>query len=179
VRVRAAAALLAAALAVTAVLVGSGRSPHGPPVPVVVAARDLPAGHELAPDDLVRRRWPRDLVPDGAAAQVGAGGTLLGPVPAGTPVAPSMIADAGVAGMVGDGFAVVGLPVSLLPPESLGASLDLVAPGPDGTPRVLTRAARVLTSDEQHAWLEVVEEDAAEVASAGRAEALVVVLRAP
>jgi hypothetical protein len=178
VRVRALAAALAVALAVGVVALGAGRSAYGPPVTVTVAARDLAAGHELGPGDVTTRRWPRDLAPDGAT-RLEPAGTLLGPVPRGTPIGPAMVADGGVAALVDEGFAAVGLPASLLPPQSLGASLDLVATGPDGAARVLTQDARVLTADEQHVWVEVRARDAAEVASAGRTEALVAVLHAP
>jgi hypothetical protein len=178
VRLRALATVVAVALAVGLVALGAGRSAHGPPVTVTVAAQDLPAGHELGPEDVTTRRWPRDLAPEGAT-RLEPTGTLLGPVPRGTPIGPAMIADGGVAALVADGSAAVGLPISLLPPQSLGARLDLVATGPDGAARVLTRDARVLASDEQHLWVEVRAEDAAEVASAGRTESLVAVLHAP
>jgi hypothetical protein len=178
VRVRALVGVLASALAVGLLALGAGRSAYGPPVTVTVAAEDLPAGHELGPGDVTTRRWPRDLAPEGAIRAAPAG-TLLGPVPRGTPIGSSMVADGGVAAMVDEGFAAVGLPASLLPAQSLGARLDLVATGPDGAARVLTHAARVLTSDEQHVWVEVRAGDAAEVASAGRAESLVAVLHAP
>lgn len=41
---------------------------HAPTVPVVVAARALPAGHVLAPRDLAVAHWPPGLRPAGAAA---------------------------------------------------------------------------------------------------------------
>jgi hypothetical protein len=175
-RARAVAWILTAALVATILLMDLGRAPHGPLVPVAVAARDLPAGHALGPGDLEERPWPRDLVPPGAGVEVA--GTLRGPVPEGTPLGPTMVTDGGVAAMVADGFAAVSLAASLMPPESLGARLDLVASTPHGT-RVLTRAARVLTADEHHVWVEVRAGDAAEVASAARGDALVAVVHAP
>jgi pilus assembly protein CpaB len=163
---------------VIVVLLDLGGSPHGPPVPVAVAADDLPAGHRLGPDDLVRRRWPRDLAPaDGV--EVGTAGTLLGPVTEGAPVAAAMVADGGLAALAADGHAVVSLPAELLPGPGAGARLDLVAPDVHGGTRVLATHVRVLAADEVHVHVEVPATDAAEVAAAGRREALIGVLRAP
>lgn len=173
--------VLAGALAAMSVLalltVETGRSPHGPDVPVLVAARDLPAGHALGPDDLVGRPWPRDLLPEEAGTTPT--GTLTGPVPAGMPVTPSMVADGGVAALVEEGAAAVALPAETLSEDSLGARVDLVAPGGDGATRVVTRDARVLHFDDHRVWVEVAATDAAEVASAGRGDGLVAVLHAP
>ena len=65
--------------------VALARTPQGGPlVPVVVAARALPAGRELQPEDLLEQRRPRAYAPSGsesAAALVGR--RLSGPVAAG------------------------------------------------------------------------------------------------
>jgi pilus assembly protein CpaB len=178
VRVRTLAVAAAGILLAVVVLADLGRSPHGPPVAVTVAAGDLPAGHRLGPGDLVRRRWPRDLAPaDGVGTDTS--GTLLGPVSEGAPVTTAMVGDGGLAALAADGHAVVSLPAGLLPGPGPGARLDLIAPDVHGGTRVLATHVRVLTTDETHVHVEVHAADAAEVAAAGRREDLVAVLRAP
>ncbi|MGF1648368.1 MAG: SAF domain-containing protein [Kineosporiaceae bacterium] len=70
------AALLAAAAAWTATsAVVSVAAPAT--VPVVVAARDLPAGTVLGPDDVHETAWPRTLAPDRAAGRAAVVGAAL------------------------------------------------------------------------------------------------------
>lgn len=66
---------VAAAVALAPGLVAGG-DPAGPVVPVLVATRDLPAGHAIAEGDLRSRTAPADLVPAGAAPDV-ADGTVV------------------------------------------------------------------------------------------------------
>ena len=87
---------VAAALSVgvAAWLVLGAALPHPPEagIPVIVAARDLPAGLRLGPGDTQVRRWPAELVPTGAlradvtgsgAGSGGSGGsTAAGPIDA-------------------------------------------------------------------------------------------------
>lgn len=76
--------LLSAGLIAGAVASGlSAVAPAAPATaPVLVAARDLPAGTTLAPDDLVAAAVPREQVPSGALADevAAAGQVLAGPV---------------------------------------------------------------------------------------------------
>lgn len=67
-RGRFAAAGLCLLLAVVAALGAARPRPQAPAhlVPVVVAARTLPAGHPLGSRDLTVRRWPVELRPSGA-----------------------------------------------------------------------------------------------------------------
>jgi pilus assembly protein CpaB len=60
----------------------------GAPVPVVAAARDLPAGSELGPDDLTVLQVPERFAPRDAASEPGQviGLSTAGPVAAGSPV---------------------------------------------------------------------------------------------
>ncbi|WP_210502937.1 SAF domain-containing protein [Nocardioides xinjiangensis] len=73
--------LIAATLAAAAVFSALRTLAPPPPdtVDVLVAARDLPAGSLLGDDDLVRRAWPAELAPPGAA-DVAAGRVLAGAV---------------------------------------------------------------------------------------------------
>ncbi|HEY7717210.1 MAG TPA: SAF domain-containing protein [Pedococcus sp.] len=80
--------LLAAGLAAGAVLgcLAVARAPEGGPrVSVVVAARGLPAGHEVAAGDLVVTSRPADYAPSGAPSSAASlvGRRLAGPVTAG------------------------------------------------------------------------------------------------
>lgn len=79
--------LLAGLLTAAAVVAGlRAVSPPDPPrVLLTVAARDLPAGAELAAGDLVAVEVPPDGVPDGAAADP-LGETLAAPVRRGEPI---------------------------------------------------------------------------------------------
>src|SRR5579884_793336 len=65
---------------------GTARKPAaaGPTAPVVVAARDLPAGATLTAKDLNIARWPTRLRPSGARDRLGAlvGQRLAGAVTA-------------------------------------------------------------------------------------------------
>lgn len=79
---------LSAVLAGTAVIgtVAVARTPPaGAPLPVAVAARDLPAGHPLAPGDVQEVSRPAALVPRHAAGRAAdvVGRVLAGPVSAG------------------------------------------------------------------------------------------------
>ena len=69
----------------------------GPLVPVLVAARDVPADHRLAAGDLLVRRVPARYLPPDALADPGplAGARTAVPLPAGTYVTPVVLGDAG------------------------------------------------------------------------------------
>jgi len=79
--------LLAALLTAVAVAAGLHAVAAPPPatVSVVVAARDLPAGAELGPDDLVTAAFAPDSTPDDVVADP-AGRTLAAPLRRGEPV---------------------------------------------------------------------------------------------
>jgi Flp pilus assembly protein CpaB len=139
---------LAALLVAVAVLAGL-QATAGPPPPatrVLVAARDLPAGTTLGPDDLARRDVPSDLVPAGLVADA-TGRTLATPVRAGEPVTDVRLLGRSLLAAYPDLVAVpVRLPdpvaVSLLEP---GALIDLFATDPQGGgSRLLVAGARVL-----------------------------------
>ena len=78
---------VAAALAALAVATGlqALRPARPPTTAVLVAARDLPAGHRLTAADLARRDWSRPDVPSGLLARP-QGRVLLAPIRRGEPV---------------------------------------------------------------------------------------------
>lgn len=86
---------MAVCCAVGAVLaLAAGLRPPAPhTVPVVVAARDLPAGAQLDPGALDVRQVPAGLVPPGAHAEVHAvtGAVVVGPMLAGEAVTASRL----------------------------------------------------------------------------------------
>ncbi|WP_433180861.1 SAF domain-containing protein [Actinoallomurus sp. CA-150999] len=78
--------LIAAGLAAGAAAFGlAAARPHPRGVPVLVAARDLPAGATLGAADVGVRALPARAVPDGAVRQA-AGRTLTGPIRRGEPL---------------------------------------------------------------------------------------------
>lgn len=115
--------------------------------PVVVAARDLPAGTTIAAQDLRVARVPGALGLDGvlddAAALVGESTAV--PVPAGLPVVPGLLATGDVAGPEGTVVAAVRLAdpavAALLAP---GTRVDLVAATPESAGVVVASRALVL-----------------------------------
>lgn len=139
--------LLAAVCAAVAVVAGvrATTAPPPPEVPVLTAARDLPAGAVLDADDLVEVGYTPGTPPAGrppsAAALVGE--VLAAPLRAGEPVTDVRLVGAGLAAVEPGLVAVpVRLPdaaaVALL--ES-GDRIDLVATDPEG------RGSRVLLTD--------------------------------
>ena len=131
----------AAAAAVHAVA-----APPAPTVEVLVAAHDLPAGHELAEDDLVLLGLPPDAVPEGVLRTV-VGETLASPVRAGEPITDVRLVGSGLAAAHPD---LATLPVRL--PDAGQAALldpgdriDLLATDPQaGGSRVVAAGAVVL-----------------------------------
>lgn len=125
--------------------VALARTPEGGPlVPVVVAARDLPAGRELAPADLLEQRRPRAYAPTGsesAAALVGR--RLSGAVAAGEVLTNPRVAGAGL--LVGRPADEVAVHVPLADPGAVamvraGDRVDVLA----GTGETVAASALVL-----------------------------------
>jgi Flp pilus assembly protein CpaB len=170
----------AAVLVAPAVLwsVAAGGSEWGDPVDVVVATRQLPAGHDLVAGDLAMTRRPEALVPDGAAATA-AEGTLVGVLPKGAVLTEAHLGDGGHGALVAAGRVAVAFPLDLLPEHTVGAVLDLVGTDGQGGARTLATAARVLAADEHHLWVEVDRADAAVVAAAARDGSAAAVVHPP
>jgi Flp pilus assembly protein CpaB len=115
---------------------------------VVVAVRELPAGHRVEPGDVRRRSWPTALVPSGALSSLDDGVVVAAPVMAGEPVVRSRLgrAQAGpVAAALAPGRRAVALPVGDAPPPvAVGDQVDLVAAGSAATAQVVARDASVV-----------------------------------
>lgn len=126
---------LAAALAGIAVATGiqSVAAPPPPRVPLLVAARDLPAGIVLASDDLTEVALSPDVVPDAVAAAP-VGRVLAAPLRRGEAVTDVRLVGPGLVEGYPD---VTAVPVRLPDPAMVdllrvGDRVDLVATDPQG-----------------------------------------------
>jgi Flp pilus assembly protein CpaB len=114
--------------------------------PVVVAARDLPAGHTLSPRDLAVARWPTRIRPTSATTDPHAliGRRLAGRVAAREALTSSRIVGRDLTYGLAAGLAAV--PVSVDDPHTAdvvraGDRIDLLAtPRPDDVARAPSRA---------------------------------------
>lgn len=192
--------LLAAGLLAGSVAFGlQALAPPPPPtVPVVAAARDLPAGARLSPDQLELVRLPAGTLPDGAARTVGdvSGATLLAGVRRGELLTDvRLVGPAGVAGL---GPGLVATPVRIADADAArlvrpGAVVDVLAAG-GGTEggyvaaRLVAAAVRVLAvppaadgfgggQDGALVLLATTDETAARLAGAAVTDRLSLVLR--
>ncbi|WP_263117800.1 SAF domain-containing protein [Cellulomonas sp. RIT-PI-Y] len=136
--------------AVAAVLtVQAVRSPGPPNTPVLVAARDLPAGTTLAAEDLDLRALPTAALPAGSSADRTAltGARTAVALPTGLPVVPSLLTDTLATGPPG----TVVVPVrfaddataALLAP---GRRIDVVSAPLGAAPTTVATGALVLTA---------------------------------
>lgn len=166
---------LAAVIAATVVLVaiagrGATRSPWGPPIPVVVATTDLPAGHRVGPDDVALAQWPTGLVPAGAFVdpEDTVGREVAAPLARRMPLVAAGLVDAGPAASVPAGR--VALPVEVPGSERLGIGqrVDVLAGDGTGSGVRLASDARVIAVDGEVVWLEVGRGEAPAVAGAAR-----------
>lgn len=140
--------LLAALLVAVAVTTGvrAATAPPAPSVPVLTAARDLPAGAVLGADDLVEVAYAPGTPPAGLAADV-VGRTLAAPLRRGEPVTDVRLTGAGLTATDPSLTAVpVRLPdaamVALL---EVGDRVDLLATDPRGSgSRVVVAGVPVL-----------------------------------
>lgn len=161
----------AAVLAVALALVAGGsvaqvaRSPYGPPVAVVVAARDLPAGATALGATATARR-PAGLVPSDAVATVPADATLTLGVVAGTVLTARHLQPGGPLAGLTAGAAAIAVPLDGIPGLLPGRRVDLVATRADGGGIVLATDARVLSADGDLVWLAVPRAAAPDVAAA-------------
>lgn len=177
-RVRAAVVVTAALGLLALAGRGATASPWGPPVPTLVAGRDLPAGHALTPADVATATWPAGLVPDDALGRDDLGGDarLAAPARAGTPLARGDLVD-GVAGLVADGHVAVAVPVDGLPAVRAGDHVDVVAGSPDGVGQRVASDAPVVAVDGAFLWLGVPHDRVDAVAAAGAAGRITLAVR--
>jgi pilus assembly protein CpaB len=135
---------------------------------IVVAVRDLPAGHRVGPGDVRRRSWPAALVPAGALSSLDDGVVVAEPVVAGEPVVRSRLgrARAGpIAATLAPGRRAVALPVGDAPPPvAVGDQVDLVAAGSALAAQVVARGASVVAVQERAVVVAVTADELPEVA---------------
>lgn len=162
-------AALACLLLAAVSALGSGHSAHAEAhtKPVVVARRDLPAGHQLGAQDIAVARWPARLIPHGASHDPAAllGRRVAAPLPRHAPVLRSRVLGPGLT--AGLGRDQVAAPVRVVNPAAgallrPGEHVELLAaaaPPPvdagasqDGTPPpvVLSPDALVLAVVPEH-----------------------------
>ncbi|SES45896.1 Flp pilus assembly protein CpaB [Pedococcus cremeus] len=142
---------MSAVLAGAAVLgcVAVARTPEGGPrTAVVVAARDLPAGHLLRPGDLVAQQRPAGFAPGRPVHDPGevSGRRLAAPVTAGEVLTAGRVLGPGLLDGRDDGARAVHVPVAdagALAMVGAGDTVDLLA----STGEVLASAVTVLSVD--------------------------------
>jgi hypothetical protein len=173
-RWRGATLVLAAGAFVVLGLAHASATPYGPPTTVLVAARDLPAGHQLTRHDLRRATWPRDLAPEDRLER--AAGRLSTALPEGSPATRRHIADGGVAAGLPDGHAAVPIAVEGLPTLSVGNRVEVVGRDLDGRAVVLAQTGSVVAIDHTDVWLAIPAAQAADVAAAGASGMVTVVV---
>lgn len=164
-RTRAIAVLSLVVLTAVLATIRVAASPYGPPVPVLVATEDLPAGTVLGAEVLRTERWPEELAPPGAHSEPT--GTLVAPLPGGAILTGGHLTEDGVGGMIDPGQAAVPVPAELVPELGIGTLVQVVASGPDGAGLVLADRAEVVATDGTTLWLATSERVAADVAAAG------------
>lgn len=167
-RMRLAAACLVVALAGLTATGVAARSPWGPDIHVLVAARAVPAGATLTAGDLVPAARPQRTVPAAAVAATTrwVGAVTTGPLPAGGVVTSAQVSDDGLAGVVAPGRVAVAVARGSLPPLRPGQRVDLLGGDGDLGGQHLARDGRVLAADDAHVWIEVDRRDAGAVAAA-------------
>lgn len=164
---------LAAGLTAAAggVAVATLAPPAARTVPLLVAARDLPAGAPVRPADVRAVRWPAAQLPDGVLRDVPAGAVLGSPLRRGEPLTDARTAGPGVlAGQppgtlaalvdVGSAAGLTGL--------APGARVDVLARTDDPVTGAATGAAR-LAADVVVLALPAVESAAGLLGGAGTA----------
>jgi hypothetical protein len=131
---------------------------------VLVATRDLPAGHRLAPGDLARTAWPARLVPPSARTRPE--GRLVTLLPAGSVLTERHVDRDGPLGSLAEGRVAVAVPRASLPTLEVGARLDIVTVAGDGSGVLLALDAAVIAVDDDTVWFAVTRREAAAVVAA-------------
>jgi Flp pilus assembly protein CpaB len=155
----------------------------GPPVPVVVARRDLAAGARLGPENVELRDWPTRLVPERAVTSLPVDGVAATPVHAGEPIIASRVAP----NLLPPGRRALALPAG---PGNLGvragdevdvlATFDpLVTPAGEDPTVTVARAATVVAVRSRAITVAVTEVEAPRVAFALSQATLTLALTPP
>lgn len=112
--------------------------------PVVVAARDLPTGHELVEGDLRMVDVPAVLLPVRALAsdEEAVGRRLAAPLPEGSALTSTQLRDGAVALSADQALLAIPIDTALVRHLTPGSRIDLVVPGTDAaTPRTIGATA--------------------------------------
>ncbi len=138
----------------------------GPLIQVSVATRDLPSGHQLRPEDLASRWWPRDVLPRGATITSPIGQTLVSPLAQNQVLLESGMAP-GSLGLRADEVAVT-LPIPLAPPPlEIGQSVLLISvqafEGPFVRPAAPIATSRVVAIGDTSATVAVLADAANDI----------------
>ncbi len=164
-RMRAAAVIALLVVVAAGAVLRVARSPYGPPVPVVVAVRDLAVGAAVAGAVAPEHR-PADHVPSDAVATVPPDATLAMGVVSGTVLTARHLRPGGPLADLAAGSAAVAVPVDIVPGAVPGLRVDLVATLGDGSGAVVAADARVLAVTGDLVWFEVPRVAAPDVAAA-------------
>ena len=164
-RLRAAAALAALLLVAGGGVARVARSPYGPPVTVLVAARDLTVGAPAGAAVAAERR-PATLVPPDAVTGVPAEATLAMGVVAGTVLTARHLRPGGPLADLPAGSAAVAVPVDAVPGATPVQRVDVIVVRSDGGGAVVAPDARVLATEGDRVWLAVPRAAAPDVAAA-------------
>ena len=173
-RLRVGVVAFACVLVASLPMLRTARSAWGPPVTVIVAAEDLPAGTALDASAVTRVQRPADVLPPDVLAEVS--GVLTVPVMAGTVLTERHRAPT-VAALVGAGEVAVPVPADMQPAVSPGSVIDLLSAGFDGAGRTIAAGGRVVQVDGSWIWVAVQASAAADVAAAALDQRLVLAVR--
>jgi Flp pilus assembly protein CpaB len=162
------------------------------PVPVVVAARDLPAGTALAPGDLMTARYPPDVAPVGVTGdpELLRSKVLAGGVRAHEPITDARLVGPGITSLLPEGQVAAPVRLADLAVASLvhtGDRVDVLATATDSPAAELVAESALVvaatgTGEETGAGLlllAVDDETAAHLAAAATTATLTVTLPRP
>lgn len=154
------------------------------PVEIMVAGRDMPAGHTVTESDIAWTSAPSGTIPGELLLNDVEGQRLAVGIPSGTPLTQSMLVGPTLADSAPDGTIV--LPLYLSSPREMtpvGSSVDLWATDEVGTAYKASTAATIMAfSDESsdpdltHAYVAVSAEEATLVLGTSTQSPLVAVL---
>ncbi|MDO5723980.1 MAG: SAF domain-containing protein [Flaviflexus sp.] len=121
---------------------------------IYVAGRDLPAGHELARDDLVARAAPEGLIPSALEPEQAEGSRLAIGLPEGSPLTSAHLLGPSLADHAPAGTVVIPVPLAS-PPDltPVGATVELWAAPTDelgGEARRLASGATIMAFAPDH-----------------------------
>ena len=152
----------------------TARSAWGPPVAVVAAVTDLPAGTVLDEAMVTAVQRPADVLPPDVLTE--ASGVLTVPVMAGTVLTERHRAPT-LAALVEAREVAIPVPADMQPAVTPGAAVDLLSAGFDGGGRTIATGGRVVQVDGPWIWVAVPASAAADAAAAALDQRLILAVR--